>query len=255
MIFLSASRYVLGVFSAIGHELLANRLDITVKCTALKNICGKLSHLCTAHSKRTNFLFSTSSRPALRPTQPPIQWVPGNLSPGRKADHSPPTSTKVKKIYISIHPLPDTPSWRSARLVKHRNNVTLIIRRGHGWFSVNLYQTFTITSPWQWTLCKNCMLRVSLYIKHTNEYFRIHCLKILRFSRHLLEWRKEAAEVYTLFALCSSKFVLHSHHQALYTYVADKSYSRQGLCRQLGVGCKVNKPTPWKPLYDKKFMN
>jgi hypothetical protein len=28
-----------------------------------------------------NVLFSTSSRPILGPTQPPIQWVPGALSP------------------------------------------------------------------------------------------------------------------------------------------------------------------------------
>jgi hypothetical protein len=31
-----------------------------------------------------NFLFSRSSRPALRSTQPPIQWVPRALSPGVK---------------------------------------------------------------------------------------------------------------------------------------------------------------------------
>jgi hypothetical protein len=31
-----------------------------------------------------NFLFSTSSRPALGSTQPPIQWVPGALFPGVK---------------------------------------------------------------------------------------------------------------------------------------------------------------------------
>jgi hypothetical protein len=30
------------------------------------------------------FLFTTASRPALRPTQPPIQWVPGALSVGVK---------------------------------------------------------------------------------------------------------------------------------------------------------------------------
>jgi hypothetical protein len=38
------------------------------------------------------FLFSTASRPALRPTQPLIQWVlealsPGVKRPGRQADH------------------------------------------------------------------------------------------------------------------------------------------------------------------------
>jgi hypothetical protein len=46
------------------------------------------------------FLFATASRPALGPTQPPIQWVPEALSvrikwPGREADHLQPFSTEV----------------------------------------------------------------------------------------------------------------------------------------------------------------
>jgi hypothetical protein len=50
-------------------------------------------------------IFSKSSRLALRSTQPPVQWVPGALSPGvkrpgREADHSPPTSAEVKKTWI-----------------------------------------------------------------------------------------------------------------------------------------------------------
>jgi hypothetical protein len=51
------------------------------------------------------------------PNQPPIQWVLGAISlavkwQGLEADHSPPTSAKVKKIWIytSTH----TPSWCSA---------------------------------------------------------------------------------------------------------------------------------------------
>jgi hypothetical protein len=32
-------------------------------------------------------LFSTESRPALGPTQPPIQWIPGVKRPVRDADH------------------------------------------------------------------------------------------------------------------------------------------------------------------------
>jgi hypothetical protein len=48
---------------------------------------------------------SKSSRPALGSTQPPTQWVPGALSPGVKrpeheAEHSPPTSAKVKKMWM-----------------------------------------------------------------------------------------------------------------------------------------------------------
>jgi hypothetical protein len=52
-----------------------------------------------------NFHFSKSSRPVLGSTQPPIQWIPETLSPGvkrqgREADHSPPASAEVKKMWI-----------------------------------------------------------------------------------------------------------------------------------------------------------
>jgi hypothetical protein len=58
------------------------------------------------------FLCSTASRPALGPTQPRIQWVPGALSPEvkrpeREAYHSPPSSAEVKKVG-AIPPLPHT---------------------------------------------------------------------------------------------------------------------------------------------------
>jgi hypothetical protein len=55
-------------------------------------------------------MFSKPSKPALGPTQPPIQRVPGLLSPGvngprREADHTP-SSTKVKNewSYTSTPP-------------------------------------------------------------------------------------------------------------------------------------------------------
>jgi hypothetical protein len=72
-----------------------------------------------------------SSIPDLGPTQPPIQLVPEVLSPGikgpgREADHSPPTSAGVKKIWIyTSTPTPPTPSWCSAELIKHKDNFNL----------------------------------------------------------------------------------------------------------------------------------
>jgi hypothetical protein len=58
------------------------------------------------------FLFTITSRTALGPTHPPIQWVPGALPlgvkrPGREADHSPPSSAEVKNTwsYISTPPI------------------------------------------------------------------------------------------------------------------------------------------------------
>jgi hypothetical protein len=64
------------------------------------------------------FLFTIRSRLALGPTQLPIQWVPGTLSPGikrprREAYHSPPSSAEVNNAwrYTSA---PNTSSCRGA---------------------------------------------------------------------------------------------------------------------------------------------
>jgi hypothetical protein len=59
-------------------------------------------------------------RPALGPTQPPIQWVTVALSlaikwPGREADRSPPSSAEVKGcVELYLHS-PNT-SWHGAYL-------------------------------------------------------------------------------------------------------------------------------------------
>jgi hypothetical protein len=50
-----------------------------------------------------NFSLRHLSRPALGPTQPPIQWVPGTFPlsvkrPGREPDHSLPSSVEVKEL-------------------------------------------------------------------------------------------------------------------------------------------------------------
>jgi hypothetical protein len=73
------------------------------------------------------FLFTTASRTALEPTQPPIQWVPGTLSlgikrPGREADHSPPSSAEVKNAWSYTSTLQYV--FIAWCLVKYRDNFT-----------------------------------------------------------------------------------------------------------------------------------
>jgi hypothetical protein len=59
------------------------------------------------------FLFSTASKPALGPTQPPIKWVLGEKRQGREADYTPPSSAEVKNNG-AIPLLPYTSSWPGA---------------------------------------------------------------------------------------------------------------------------------------------
>jgi hypothetical protein len=77
------------------------------------------------------FLFTTAFTTALGPTQPPIQWVSGGVSlgvkrPGRKADHLPPSSARVKE-YVELHlHSPKTSSWRGAQLKKSTRTILLL---------------------------------------------------------------------------------------------------------------------------------
>jgi hypothetical protein len=65
------------------------------------------------------FLFTTATRTAMGPNQPPIQWVLGALSlgvkrPGRGADNSPPSNAEVKAcVELYLHSS-NTSSWRGA---------------------------------------------------------------------------------------------------------------------------------------------
>jgi hypothetical protein len=77
------------------------------------------------------FLFSIASRPALTP--PALQSNGYRGAPSsrversrREADHSPPSSAKVK-IGEAVPPLPDASSWSGTSLIKHRNNFTFTL--------------------------------------------------------------------------------------------------------------------------------
>jgi hypothetical protein len=78
------------------------------------------------------FLFITTSRMSLGPTQPPIQWVSGALSlgvkrQGREADHSPPSSAVVKECVELYFHSPNTPSWRGAQFKKAQKQLYLYL--------------------------------------------------------------------------------------------------------------------------------
>jgi hypothetical protein len=94
-------------------------------------------------SRLGNFLFTAVSRPALGPTQTPIQWIPRALSlgvkrRGREADHSPPSSAEVKNcVQLYLHS-PNTPSWRGAKL-QNRDNFNFYT---FSVFIYNIYQDF-----------------------------------------------------------------------------------------------------------------
>jgi hypothetical protein len=67
-----------------------------------------------------NFLFTTTCRPALGPTQLHIKWVTEALSlgvkrPGRQADHSSLHLAPSSRKRGAITPLPNTPSRRCAQ--------------------------------------------------------------------------------------------------------------------------------------------
>jgi hypothetical protein len=85
------------------------------------------------HPPRKNegifFLFATASRPTLRPTQPPIQWVVEVLSPRvkrpeREPDYSSTSSADVKNGWSYI----STPQYAFIAwyLVNPRDNFTLL---------------------------------------------------------------------------------------------------------------------------------
>jgi hypothetical protein len=83
-------------------------------------------------SKGKFLLVSTGSIPGLGPTQPPMQRLPGPISPAvkrpeREAHHSPPPSAEVKNGG-AIPPLISMSSWCSAWLIKNRDSFTLLYK-------------------------------------------------------------------------------------------------------------------------------
>jgi hypothetical protein len=130
------------------------------------------------------FLFTTASRMALGPTQPPVQWVPGALSlgvkrPGCEADNSPPSNAEVKEwVELYLHSA-NTPSWRGTWL-KHRGNFTFTFTY---YANVREHNMNSVASR-----CKEWLRGQVPYAKTTSNYGR----GSLRLSYHnaLFIWWK-----------------------------------------------------------------
>jgi hypothetical protein len=111
------------------------------------------------------FLFPTAVfRSDLGPTRPPIQWVPGALSPRIKrprckGDHSPPSSAEVKNAwsYTSITPY----VFMAWCLVRHRtrlhawlNNSQLWNHKSHHPPIDPVESHFNPILPWSWSVSR-----------------------------------------------------------------------------------------------------
>jgi hypothetical protein len=121
-------------------------------------------------TRDNNFPYSTVPRPVLRPTQPPIQRIPGVISPvlkqaGHEADHSYPSNVEVNNDG-AIPPFSHMSSWGSTEFFKHRDIFAFICLSTHP----RIFVSFSRLVPSR-----------SLPI-HRSSRIRLNILQILRLS-------------------------------------------------------------------------
>jgi hypothetical protein len=114
------------------------------------------------------------SRPALRPTKPPIQWVPGAFSlgikrTGREAGRSPPSSAEVKNAWsYTSTPQYAFMAWCSAKAQELLNrcftNTCLCV--------VCLASPIEATYPWRGNLTElSTLSRIKYKVRHYGSSF------------------------------------------------------------------------------------
>jgi hypothetical protein len=146
------------------------------------------------------FLFTTTSRTALGPTQPPIQWVPGALSLGVKrlgheADHSPPSSAKVKNVWSYT----STPQYffMAWCLVKHRDNFTFTFTF---YLLLSIFFTSLPSVLWQ-----NTVIKMDLCTVLWDTLLKSLCYQVTSSSKYYTNWHKYTL-VWDLRFSCQSRF-------------------------------------------------
>jgi hypothetical protein len=110
------------------------------------------------------FLLSTSSKPIVGPTHPPVHWVPRVLStgvkrPGHEADHSPLSSAEIKNDGV-IPPLLHMSSW-------HSDNFTFTFRQLHRYFP-----NMAMTVPFQFLPNSSSSYHTALYCLVTDSFIK-----------------------------------------------------------------------------------
>jgi hypothetical protein len=96
------ARFVTNIFSSVSN-LYFSCLYVCVAFLGRTIMLGWrpfFKVLSSSPGKVKNLHFTTSSKSALGPTQPSIQWIPRVKRQGREADHSSPTSSEVKKTWV-----------------------------------------------------------------------------------------------------------------------------------------------------------
>jgi hypothetical protein len=83
------------------------------------------------------FLFTTASRPALGPTHPPIQWVPGALSLGVKNGRGVKLITHLHLVPRSKNAWSYTSTSTSTPILLH--GVMLSLKKAQGQINLYLY--------------------------------------------------------------------------------------------------------------------
>jgi hypothetical protein len=133
----------------IGHDRSSHITPCSWFIVTIPHLMGALGYRLDDRGSRVRFpagvgifLFTIESRTVLGPTQNPIQWVPGALSlgvkrPGRKADHSPPSSAAVKECVELYSHSSNTPSWRGAQL-KRSTGTNLHFTTSNSWSNRNI---------------------------------------------------------------------------------------------------------------------
>jgi hypothetical protein len=96
-----------------------------------------------------NFLFSTSSRPALGCNQHPTQWVPGALSsevkgPGREADYSPPTSIEITYFVSQLFTRGKYTLYKVAYMTIKYLNINIVFKHLYSFYTQYIQSTMQL---------------------------------------------------------------------------------------------------------------